>query len=176
MKRAIVPLAILVLLCASSAWAQQTNPSLAVGATAKSFEAVDTDGQRLVFPADYKGRLVMLDFWATWCGPCIGEVPGLVEAYAKYHGRGFEVLGVSLDQANNLDALLAFVKQHGMAWRQIYDGKFWDARIARFYGIEAIPSPLLVDADSGKILASGDSLRGPALEPTLAKALARKGL
>ena len=178
MKCSVVSLAVLLLVPAffAPASAQQANPGLAVGAAARSFQAVDTDGKTVIFPKDYKGHLVMLDFWATWCPPCVGEVPGLVAAYAKYHGRGFELLGISLDQADSLGKLLAFEKQNGMTWRQVYDGKYWNARVARFYGIEAIPSPILVDADTGKIVAAGDELRGASLRQTLAKALAAKGL
>jgi thiol-disulfide isomerase/thioredoxin len=137
------------------------------------FKAVDIDARPLSFPSDYKGRVVMLDFWATWCGPCVGEAPGLVAAYSKYHDRGFEVLGISLDQAGSLERLRAFTAEYGMTWRQVYDGKFWQARIARFYRVDSIPRAYLVDGDTGKILASGDSLRGAALDKTLAKFLPR---
>jgi thiol-disulfide isomerase/thioredoxin len=143
-------------------------------AKAAAFKATDIEGKERSFPADYKGRVVMLDFWATWCGPCVGEVPGLVAAYGKYHDRGFDVLGISLDQANSLDRVRAFMKQYGMTWPQVYDGKYWDARIARFYGIRSIPSAFLVDGDTGKVLASGNSLRGDALDRTLAAALSEK--
>jgi thiol-disulfide isomerase/thioredoxin len=143
---------------------------------APAFNSIDLEGKPVAFPADYAGRIVMLDFWATWCGPCVGEVPGLVAAYGRYHGRGFEVLGISLDQANSLDRVKAFMRRYGMAWAQVYDGKYWDARIARFYGIQSIPSAFLVDGDTGKVLASGNELRGESLSPSIEKALAQKKL
>ncbi|MGA2546510.1 MAG: TlpA disulfide reductase family protein [Rectinemataceae bacterium] len=142
--------------------------------TASSFKAVDIEAEPVSFPSDFKGRVVMLDFWATWCPPCVAEVPGIVAVYNKYHDKGFDILGVSLDQANGLDRVRGFMKKYGMTWRQIYDGKFWQARIARFYGIDSIPRAFLVDGDTGAILASGDSLRGESLEPVLAAALAGK--
>ena len=139
-----------------------------------AFKGVDIDAKAVSFPSDYKGRVVMLDFWATWCPPCVAEVPGIVAAYKKYHDKGFEILGVSLDKANSLDRVRGFMKDYGMTWRQIYDGKFWDARIARFYGIDSIPRGFLVDGDTGAILASGDAIRGDSLDPLVAKALAGK--
>jgi thiol-disulfide isomerase/thioredoxin len=139
-----------------------------------AFKAVDTEGRTVSFPSDYKGRLVLLDFWATWCGPCVAEVPGLVRAYNKYRAQGLEVLGVSLDKENALNQVQAFTKDYGMTWRQIYDGKYWQARIARFYRIDSIPRSFLVDGNTGMIVATGDSLRGPLLEETLAKAFAAR--
>jgi thiol-disulfide isomerase/thioredoxin len=138
---------------------------------AAAFKAVDIDGASASFPSDFKGRVVMLDFWATWCPPCVGEVPGIVAAYKKYHDKGFDILGVSLDKTDSLERVRGFMKAYGMTWRQIYDGKFWQARIARFYGIDSIPRAFLVDGDTGAILASGDSLRGESLEPVVVAAL-----
>ena len=154
---------------------------LAAGAQADAqaappFKAVDIDAKPLSFPSDFKGRVVMLDFWATWCPPCVAEVPGIVKAYQKYRDRGFEILGISLDQANSLDRVRAFMGKYGMSWRQVYDGKYWQARIARFYGIDSIPRAFLVDGDTGAILATGDSIRGDSLDPAVAKALAAKKL
>jgi thiol-disulfide isomerase/thioredoxin len=143
---------------------------------AAAFKAVDMEGKDRSFPSDYKGRIVMLDFWATWCPPCVGEVPGIVSAYAKYHARGFDILGISLDQANSAGKVKAFEKQYGMTWPQVYDGKYWEARVARFYGIDSIPRAFLVDGDTGVVLASGDAIRGESLAPAIEKALASKKL
>jgi thiol-disulfide isomerase/thioredoxin len=142
--------------------------------TALAFKAVDTEGKAVSFPADYKGHLVLLDFWATWCPPCVEEVPGLVRAFEKYKAQGLEILGVSLDQADSLERVNSFTKANKMPWRQIYDGKYWRARIAQFYKIDSIPRSFLVDGDSGEILATGDILRGEALDHTLARAIAAR--
>jgi peroxiredoxin len=102
------------------------------------------------------------------------EVPGLVKAYEAYRGKGFEVLGVSLDREKAEGQIKTVTAKQGMAWEQIYDGRFFDAKIAKQYGIQAIPATYLVDGDTGKILAMGADLRGERLAKTIEKALETK--
>jgi thiol-disulfide isomerase/thioredoxin len=147
---------------------------LAVGKKTLTFQAKTTDGNAVNFPADFKGKIVMLDFWATWCGPCMEEVPGLVSAYNQVHGQGFEILGISLDQPDSADKVKTVTADKGMTWRQVYDGKYWKAETAVLYDIQAIPAGFLVDGDTSEILAAGNSLRGTELLPTLKAALAKK--
>jgi thiol-disulfide isomerase/thioredoxin len=139
-----------------------------------AFKAKTTEGKEIDFPSSYKGKLVLLDFWATWCGPCIAELPKLKEAYAEFHPKGVEVLGVSLDKEDWETKLAEFTKKNGMPWPQIYDGKFWQAEIAQKYSVNSIPRPILVDGDTGKVLASGPELRGEILARTLATAIEKK--
>lgn len=151
-------------------------PRIEVGKPALAFERPSTEGKKISFPSTYKGKIVLLDFWATWCGPCIKELPHLTAAYKKFHESGFEVLGISLDRENAAEKLASFTKQHEMPWAQVYDGKFWDAEIAKMYGVDSIPRAYLVDGDTGMILATGNDLRGAKLEETIEKALKVKGL
>ena len=139
------------------------------------FDAKRTDGKAVAFPSDYKGKIVMLDFWATWCGPCIEEMPNVVSVYNQYHEKGFEILGISLDLPNQLQQVTDFAQAHGMTWPQIYDGGYWKAEIAQLYGVDSIPRAILVDGTTGKIIGMGDELRGPGLEPAVAKGLANLG-
>lgn len=105
-----------------------------------SFTAVDGTPVNL---ANLRGKVVLIDFWATWCGPCRAEVPNVVAAYRKYHDKGFEVLGISLD--NDKSTLLTFTKNHDMPWPQCLDGADGKNTIARSFGIFGIPSMWLVD-------------------------------
>ena len=155
----------------------ENNPeraAVSAGQNVLPFEAQTTDGAAVKFPDGYKGKVVLLDFWATWCGPCVGEVPNVVATYDKYHPQGFDVLAVSLDQAGDGPKLAAFTKDHKMPWPQIYDGKNWDAAVAKQYGIQSIPHAFLVDGDTGMIIADGDGIRGDNLAPAVEKALASR--
>lgn len=149
-------------------------PDLSVGKKVPAFMATDMDGNKISFPETYKGKIVMLDFWATWCGPCIGELPNVTKAYDTYHGQGFEILGVTLDQVNMADKVKAFTKDKNMPWQQIYEGKYWDVSLVKNYGVEGIPFTLLVDGDTGIILADSRTMRGPILSDTIGKALKTK--
>ncbi len=90
-----------------------------------------------------KGKVVLIDFWATWCGPCVGEIPNVKAAYAKLHGQGFEILGISFDQ--DKDALTKFLKEKEMTWPQYFDGEGWKNRFGQEFGIDGIPTMWLVD-------------------------------
>jgi hypothetical protein len=103
------------------------------------------------------------------------EVPGLVAAYKRFKPRGFDVLGISLDQADSAASLASVMKDKGMTWRQVYDGKGWKAAIGQIYLVDSIPRAFLVDGDTGVILAAGNALRGSSLAATIAGALTAKG-
>ncbi|MDZ4404167.1 redoxin domain-containing protein [Prosthecobacter sp.] len=164
MKRILISLALLTTSCFAQSASSDADK-------AQAFEATTTAGAKLRFPEDYKGKIVMLDFWATWCGPCIAEVPNLTKVYTDLKPKGFEVLGISLDSERTREKLAQFTKDKGMAWPQICDGKGWEAELGKLYGVRAIPSCFLVDGTTGKILAKGTELRGAALRPTIEKAL-----
>ena len=142
--------------------------SLADGAKFPDFDVKDTAGQPLSI-ADYKGKVVLLDFWATWCGPCVHELPNLMKAYEAYHSKGFEIIGISLDQ--DKQKLANFIKEKKMTWRQYFDGLLWQNKLAMKYGITGIPASFLLDGQ-GTII--GHDLRGEALDQAVAKALDKK--
>ena len=96
-----------------------------------------------------KGKVVLIDFWATWCGPCVAEFPHVLEAYQKLRDRGFEIVGISLDQEK--EALESFTKKRGMPWPQYFDGEGWGNKYAQEFGITGIPAMWLVDRD-GKLV------------------------
>jgi thiol-disulfide isomerase/thioredoxin len=163
------------LLCAGSAAADDIRAAVSAGQKAPIFKVKTVYGKPVDFPADYKGKVVLLDFWATWCPPCRAELPHVVAAYQKYHNKGFEVLSVSLDESMQGPALLQFVHDHDMTWPQIYDGQYWRAAVAVEYGVQAIPCPVLVDGDTGTILAVGVDALGASLDHKIETTLAAKG-
>jgi thiol-disulfide isomerase/thioredoxin len=116
----------------------------------------------------YRGKVTMIDFWATWCPPCRAEMPNVVATYQRYHAQGFDIIGVSLDE--NRDALVNFLPAHGMAWPQYFDGQGWDNKLAKKYGVHSIPMDYLLDRH-GIII--GKELRGEDLGEAVAKALTR---
>jgi thiol-disulfide isomerase/thioredoxin len=105
-----------------------------------AFEAVD--GRRVDL-AQMKGKVVLVDFWATWCGPCVQEIPNVKATYEKLHSRGFEIVGISFDQEKT--KLESFTKAKEMPWAQYFDGKGWENAFGRKFGIRSIPAMWLVD-------------------------------
>jgi peroxiredoxin len=148
--------------------AKKIQASLVVGGKFPDFDEKDIEGKPLSI-SRYKGKVVLVDFWATWCQPCILELPNVLAAYEKHHARGFEILGISLDKEE--EALRRFITERKMTWQQYFDGKVWENKLAQKYGVMGIPATYLLDGN-GVII--GKDLRGDELEKAVALALAKK--
>jgi len=135
--------------------------NLDVGKIAPDFTLNDTEGNPLSL-SSLRGKVVLLDFWASWCGPCRRENPNVKKLYAKYHNKGFDVLGVSLDRKRA--SWLMAIQKDDLPWHHISDVKGWKCAPAQLYKVKSIPATFLIGKD-GKIIAKG--LRGPMLEQKL---------
>jgi thiol-disulfide isomerase/thioredoxin len=136
-----------------------------IGKTAPSFDQPDIDGHTVSL-SSFKGKYVLVDFWASWCGPCRAENPAVLKAYKNYHDKGLFILAVSLDDKK--EDWLAAVKKDGLPWTQVSDLRGWKNSVATDYGIRGIPMNFLLDKD-GTIIAKG--LRGEDLEKKLSALL-----
>ena len=140
------------------------------GQQAPEIDLPSPDGTNIAL-SSFKGKVVLIDFWASWCGPCRKEMPNVVKAYAKFKNKGFEIYGVSLDQ--DKDRWVEAIKKDGITWPQVSDLKQWDCLPAKQYGVQGIPYTVLLDKE-GKII--GKNLRGEELEKAVENALAGKSL
>lgn len=141
------------------------SKSTAIGSVAPDFTLTDVNGKPVSL-ASYKGKYILVDFWASWCGPCRQENPAVVKAYNTYKAKGFDILGVSLDQKK--DKWEEAIKEDQLTWTHVSDLKGWQSDVASLYGVRAIPMNYLLDKE-GKIIAK--SLRGEDLLKKLGEIL-----
>jgi peroxiredoxin len=143
----------------------ETAKKTGVGKMAMDFTQNDTLGNPVSL-SSFRGKYVLIDFWASWCGPCRQENPNVVKAFNAYNSKGFTVLGVSLDQPTAKDKWMKAIHDDKLTWTQVSDLKYWKNDVAVQYGIQAIPQNFLIDPQ-GKIV--GKNLRGEALNKKLAE-------
>ena len=123
---------------------QVRPPDALIGKNAIDFKVKDLDDQELSLKK-YRGKVVLLDFWAVWCGPCRAEMPNVKRVYEKYKDQHFEIIGISLD--NDKSKLLAYLKEQGATWPQFFDGNGWKNEVAEMYKINSIPTMYLIDGE-----------------------------
>lgn len=138
-----------------------------IGSLAPVFTQNDTLGNPVSLES-FRGKYVLLDFWASWCGPCRQENPNIVAAYDKYKDKNFTVLGISLDRPDDKEGWLKAIHDDKLTWTQVSDLKFWNNEVAQLYGIRSIPQSYLLDPE-GRII--GKNLRGKELHDKLAELL-----
>ncbi len=139
----------------------------AVGTQALEFSQPDTTGHPISL-SSFRGKYVLVDFWASWCGPCRQENPNVVENFNKFNSKNFTVLGVSLDKPGQKDKWIEAIHRDGLTWTHVSDLQHWNNAVAKMYHIQGIPQNLLLDPN-GKIIAK--NLRGPDLQAKLCEVL-----
>jgi peroxiredoxin len=140
---------------------------LNIGKVAPDFSAPNTEGKQVSLK-DIKGKVTIIDFWASWCGPCRRENPNVVKVYNKYHDKGLEIISVSLDKPGQKDKWLQAIKDDKLTWYHVSNLNYFNDPVAQQYDIQSIPATFVLDAD-GVIVAK--SLRGQALEDKIAEML-----
>lgn len=146
---------------------KEAQANLNIGKVAPNFTAPTAEGELLSLN-DIKGKVTIIDFWASWCKPCRIENPNVVRVYEKYHEKGLEIISVSLDRNGQKDRWLKAIEDDNMNWHHVSNLKFWNEPVARMYSVSSIPATFILD-ESGKIVAK--KLRGPALEMQISKML-----
>jgi peroxiredoxin len=134
-----------------------------IGSVAPDFTMNDPEGKPVKL-SSFRGKYLLLDFWASWCGPCRRENPNVVAAFNRFKDKNFTILGVSLDNENGKDAWLAAIKKDGLIWNHVSDLKYWNNAAAQLYQVHSIPQNFLLDP-AGKIIAK--NLRGEDLDKKL---------